>query len=138
MSEPLIYSVVYTCAARSEMAESDIQQILDVSRRNNTSKGITGILFYRGKQFLQVLEGEQAVVKQLLDTISCDPRQKGLAVLDESRLRTRYFGQWAMNYRSLDTYKPKDSEANGFVALPPELDSAPLRLRKLLVSFMNR
>lgn len=138
MSEPPVYSIVYTCAARKRMAESDIQEILDVSRRNNPSKGITGILFYRGDQFLQVLEGDQAVVQELLDTILCDPRQKGLAVLDEYSSAQRMFGQWAMSYRSLDTQRPSGESATGFLPLPPELDGAPLRLRKLLVSFMNR
>lgn len=138
MSDQKIYSIVYTCVARQDMSESDIQEILAVSRRNNPSKGITGILFYRGNQFLQVLEGGEAVVRRLLDTILCDPRQKGLAVLDESTVAERMFGQWAMNYRSLDVHRSSGTNSSNFIPLPAELDRTPLRLRKLLVSFMNR
>lgn len=136
-SDSVVHSLIYTCMSRYPLSEADIQDILEVSRRNNAQKGITGILFYRKNQFLQVLEGDEKKVHDLVDTISRDPRQKGLAILEEGK-QLRLFGQWAMDFKLLDTSQEEDNGRFKFIPLSPEMNKAQLRLRKLLVSFMNR
>ncbi len=133
----LVHTLIYTCIARHPMSEAEIQDILRVSRRNNAVKGITGILFYRKNQFLQVLEGEENTVHALVDIIRKDPRQTGLAILEEGK-QSRLFGQWAMDFKLLETDVAREDDALKFIPLPQDMSKAQLRLRKLLVSFMNR
>ena len=133
----LVYSLVYTCMARVPMGEQEIKDILEVSRRNNAARDITGILFYRNNQFLQVLEGEEATILRLMETIRNDTRQTGLAILDEGK-HPRLFGGWAMDFKLIDSSAPYSKSVDGFIQLPPQMNQAHMRLRKLLISFMNR
>jgi len=133
----LVHSLVYTCMARQPMGEQEIKEILEVSRRNNAARDITGILFYRNNQFLQVLEGEETTLHRLMETIRNDPRQTGLAILDEGK-HPRLFGEWAMDFKLINSNATESKTADGFIQLPPQMDQAQMRLRKLLISFMNR
>lgn len=132
----LVHSLVYTCMARQPISDQDIENILTVSRRNNAARAITGILFYRKRQFLQVLEGDEAAIAALMQTIANDPRQTGLAVLAQGK-QPRLFGRWSMYYKSLEAAPEVQGNEYALAPLPLEVDGASLRLRKLIVNFMN-
>ena len=66
------------------------------SSQNNRSKEISGILMAVGNYFLQVLEGQEGVVDQLLEKIAQDERHTDIRVLYRGTLPDRIFGQWSM------------------------------------------
>jgi hypothetical protein len=118
----MIVQVIYTSAAVHDLDDAELARILDVSVRNNARLGITGLLLYSARTFIQVLEGEQAVLDALLARIRTDPRHRNVDVLVRNEIREREFSQWHMGFRRLGRV---DADAlpqyaaffeNGFVA----------------------
>jgi len=54
-------------------------------------------LLFNGRNFLQLLEGEEAEVAALMNTITADPRHSGVSVLDRRTIAARTCPDWAMN-----------------------------------------
>ena len=73
-----------------------VRDIAIESSQANRSKEISGILMAVGNYFLQVLEGQEAVVDQLLEKIAQDERHTDIRVLYRGTLPDRIFGQWSM------------------------------------------
>jgi len=63
---------------------------------NNQRLGVTGALVITEDAFAQVLEGEEATVRGLYESISQDPRHDSVALLGEETVDGRTFGRWAM------------------------------------------
>lgn len=97
MAEELIRAV-YVSTATGDLREEELISLLDVSRRNNVARDITGVLAYRDRNFVQVLEGPKGLVEALLATIARDDRHVGMSILDQSKVDGRAFGEWAMGW----------------------------------------
>lgn len=78
------------------LPREEVDSILATSARNNPARGITGLLLFNGRNFLQLLEGEEHEVAGLMDTISVDPRHSGVSVLDRRSITVRTCPDWAM------------------------------------------
>jgi hypothetical protein len=78
------------------LPREDVDAILAASARNNPARGITGLLLFNGRNFLQLLEGEEGAVSSLMDTIIADPRHSGVSVLDRRAIAARACPDWAM------------------------------------------
>lgn len=79
------------------LPREEVDSILAASARNNPARGITGLLLFNGRNFLQLLEGEEGEVAALMDTIIADPRHSGVSVLDRRTIIARACPDWAMN-----------------------------------------
>lgn len=75
---------------------SFIDEILQVSRKNNSENGLTGILLYRGGQFVQLLEGDKYNVYYTLKRIRDDRRHNEFTILRDQVVDRRLFERWAM------------------------------------------
>ena len=78
------------------LPREEVDAILGASARNNPARGITGLLLFNGRNFLQLLEGEEAEVAALMETITADPRHSGVSVLDRRAIPERACPDWAM------------------------------------------
>ncbi len=92
MRQLLYISTVHPDAA----ATLDADGILTISRRNNVLVGVTGLLFFDGKRFLQALEGSDDAVAATFARIQRDPRHRGVVTLSDRTIAVREFGDWAM------------------------------------------
>jgi hypothetical protein len=98
-----LFRAIYVSAASHDLTDGALAAILDVSRRNNAARGVTGALAYHDRAFVQALEGSEAAVEALLATIARDPRHTGVTVCDRARVDERAFGAWSMGWvRSSD------------------------------------
>ena len=88
----------YVSAAPRDLREDELVAILEVSRRDNVTRGVTGVLCYHERGFVQVLEGPEAAVEALLVTIARDPRHTEVTVFDRARVDERTFGAWSMGW----------------------------------------
>ena len=88
---------------------ADPEPILAVSRQNNRSDGITGLLYSDGKRFLQALEGPEDKVEAAFIRISADLRHRAVVVLSRRTITAREFGDWEMAHRAAG------ADAEGFV-----------------------
>ena len=73
--------VLYVSAAAETFRESDLESILESSRRNNPEHGVTGMLLYMDLGFLQILEGPDAGVEVVLAAVRKDSRHENFCVL---------------------------------------------------------
>lgn len=95
----MLVQAIYTSTAAASLGDAELGRILEVSIRNNAARGITGLLVYAAGRFIQVLEGEEAVVDALLADIAADARHRDFQVLVCNPIREREFSQWHMGFR---------------------------------------
>jgi hypothetical protein len=88
--------LIYISTATPAMREPELTRILSASRRNNARDGISGLLFFNGRRFLQALEGPAAVVETAIARIKADDRHAAVVTLSRREVDTREFGEWAM------------------------------------------
>lgn len=113
------------------LPREQVDAILAASARNNPARGITGLLLFNGRNFLQLLEGEDSEVSALMDTITADPRHSGVSVLDRRGIAARTCPDWAM--KRIMIAESIESRRNMLERdLPQDLDPD---VRKMIVNF---
>jgi hypothetical protein len=93
-----IFQIFYVSRATSVFDIPTVQSILQISRRNNSRRDVTGCLLFSGRHFAQVLEGEASIVQELAARIAADPRHGGIRFLNEASRAAREYGDWSMGY----------------------------------------
>lgn len=88
-----IFHLVYISEAVTDISYTDIRDILEVARKNNHQEDVTGLLIFRDGYFVQLLEGDEANVKKVLNRILLDDRNYSLRILTESSSEQRLFAQ---------------------------------------------
>ncbi|MCR9178625.1 BLUF domain-containing protein [Erythrobacter sanguineus] len=91
----MLSQYLYISTAPTLLRE-EVDSILATSARNNPARGITGLLLFNGRNFLQLLEGAEGEVNALMETITADPRHSGVSVLDRRGIHARTCPDWAM------------------------------------------
>ncbi len=97
MAEELTRAIYVSIATR-DLRDTELIALLDVSRRNNATRGATGALAYHDRSFIQVVEGPTGSVEVLLAVIDHDSRHVGMAIFDQSKIDERTFGEWSMGW----------------------------------------
>jgi hypothetical protein len=134
-----MFQLVYASSALRPFTELELRALLRKARQNNTKLDVTGMLLYKGGNFLQVLEGEQEVVTSLLTSIESDPRHKGVLVLLRRTSEQRDFPEWSMGFRDLANQDAANMPGySDFMNIPltgAEFSRDPNRCMKLLLLF---
>lgn len=89
-------SLTYTSLARLDLQPSDLEDIHRMARELNAIDGITGLLVFNGTHFLQIVEGAQSAVDDLVERLRRDSRHSGFEVRDQHRIDARSFPGWSM------------------------------------------
>lgn len=97
-----MFSIIYVSSATRLWTQAELLDLLAWSREHNAALGVTGMLLYKGGNFLQILEGEEEPTRALYERIHRDPRHHGVIVLLQGLTRTRHFAGWAMGFGDLD------------------------------------
>ncbi|MGJ3239338.1 MAG: BLUF domain-containing protein [Anaerolineae bacterium] len=104
----MLTTLIYGSTASYEMKQEDLKKILVTSRRNNEKAHITGMLLYKNKNFLQVLEGEEDALDELYEKIKQDKRHHSVYTIMKRKIKQREFKQWEMGFTDLDEAPPVD------------------------------
>ena len=102
----MLVRLLYASRAKAPMSQDVIDQILTVSRKDNPSQGITGLLCHSGEIFMQVLEGGREAVSQLYARIAADPRHQDVILLMYEEITERRFAGWTMGQVNLSRVNP--------------------------------
>lgn len=94
------YQIMYSSKATRPLSAADLEQILVDAREGNAARGITGALVYADGIFLQILEGEEPVVRETMQSIARDSRHERVKVFHEREADAPAFGSWKMAYLS--------------------------------------
>ena len=96
-----MFFIIYISLAVKSLSQSELIDLLTRVRVNNEKLDITGMLLYKDGNFMQILEGEEAVVRALFSKIEDDQRHHGIITLMEGTQTERQFPDWSMGFREL-------------------------------------
>jgi Sensors of blue-light using FAD len=106
--KPSMRSFLYTSSSPFLLPETELVDILRVSQANNARVGITGMLLYKGGNFMQVIEGPDEAVATVYQRIRRDPRHHAIETLLDDPLAERDFPSWSMGFQNMD-HLPSDA-----------------------------
>jgi hypothetical protein len=93
-----MYHIIYSSQAKEAMTLTTLVVLLMQARSLNEQQHVTGALVYGNGQFIQVMEGDEAVVKDLYKRIFKDSRHSDVRKLAEGPILSRSFAQWSMAF----------------------------------------
>ncbi|WP_426060051.1 BLUF domain-containing protein [Hymenobacter sp. B1770] len=96
-----LYQLIFQSQALVPFEEPEQTALLTQCRANNRIHHITGLMLYTPDgRFLEVLEGEQAIVRNLyFNRIVADPRHYNCQVIADGLCLHRSFADWNMGFR---------------------------------------
>lgn len=98
----MVFQLVYYSRSVKLMQQTELLDLLETARLFNQLHGITGMLLYKDKSFLQLLEGSQEDVLGLYKKICHDRRHFEVSSLMQHTVQRRTFDAWSMGFQNLD------------------------------------
>lgn len=98
---------------------STLNDIAEVSIKNNKANNITGILCYGNGYFFQCVEGSEQALTNLKNGLLMDDRHKDLQILNFSQIVSRRFSIWSMRSIVLERWMVKDPKAKALMPFKP-------------------
>ena len=89
-------SLTYTSLARLDLQTTDLEDIHRTAREQNALDGITGLLVFNGTHVLQIIEGSEFAIEELVERLRRDPRHTGFEIRDRQKVDARSFPDWSM------------------------------------------
>lgn len=90
--------ISYLSRATAPFSSEQLLALLRQCHANNTARGITGMLFYGNGTFLQVVEGDEGVVDELVGRIARDARHDDIRILSRKSIERREHPDWTMGF----------------------------------------
>lgn len=94
--------IVYLSSAVSLFNTEELQELLEKSRLRNAELGVTGLLLYKDKSFIQLIEGSEQATNELYGIIKGDKRHFNVRLLDQTIKAQRTFKHWHMGFFDLN------------------------------------
>jgi Sensors of blue-light using FAD len=121
---------VYISTAEN-LSVDDIAEILASCQRNNAERNVTGLLLYNGRNFLQLLEGNEADLQWVMFRIERDARHHGISRLYDEPASVRACPDWLMKRIALgDSGSARRERLEA--ELPQSIDP---HLRRMILNF---
>ena len=102
----MLIRLLYASRASQPVSPELIDSILSQARAHNPEHGITGILCYGSRIFMQALEGGRDEVNALYNRIVRDARHADPVVLEYEEISERLFAGWTMGQVNLSKINP--------------------------------
>lgn len=113
---PELMTLSYRSKSLMQTPEQDLLPLVLSARAKNLALGITGLLMFDGRSFMQTLEGPEEATTEVFLRITEDTRHTRVKPFAISRIRWRRFPKWQMLY--LDS-KSTSMIASNLDALEP-------------------
>ncbi len=129
-------SVTYTSLARLDLQASDLEDIHRTAREQNALDGVTGLLMFNGTHFLQIIEGSEEAIEDLVERLRKDPRHTGFEIRDRRKVDARSFPDWSMELVRVNAsyFQARDTIADRLPDTVPEAIRARLLRMTELIS----
>lgn len=98
-----MFALIYTSHAVQDCNKTMLMNILNTSIKNNAQNAITGVLIYREKKFIQLLEGQEKTITDLYQRIEQDKRHTNCEILHSSHIAERNIEQWSMGFLHVES-----------------------------------
>jgi hypothetical protein len=97
----VMHQLIYLSSANKKFTDDELKELLRKAREKNMTLQLTGMLLYIDGNFIQVLEGDEKNVTELMKIISVDQRHSGILKLIGKTVTERIFPDWTMGFKSL-------------------------------------
>jgi len=130
--------LIYSSTSSENVDFKVVGEILTHAVKRNKEKGITGMMVYDGKHFLQCIEGDEMMIDELWQKLTEDTRRHSLHIngteLDDKRL----FREWNMGYMNnrQEIRKMIHSVTGNDIFSPKTLNYSHVKLILLQLSFI--
>jgi len=98
-----MYQLIFVSSASVGLTQSQFMDLALRARARNMDLDITGTLIFKNNSFMQVIEGNEVVVKQLYASIAKDPRHTLVSVISQGEIAAREYSSWAATYFDPET-----------------------------------
>ncbi|MEO5691579.1 MAG: BLUF domain-containing protein [Usitatibacter sp.] len=102
----MLIRCLYASRAAKPLSADVLDSILEQSRRNNPTLGITGMLCFTNDVFVQVIEGGRDEVCEVFNAIVRDDRHLQVRLLSYEEISERRFGNWTMGQVNIQEVSP--------------------------------
>ena len=135
-------TVTYTSLARLDLQDTDLEDIHRSARDHNALDGVTGLLVFNGTHFLQIIEGSEQAIEDLVERLRKDQRHTGFEIRDRRKVEARSFPDWSMEMVRVRAsyFEARDTIADRIPEAVPEAIKARLfRMTELIstIDFAN-
>lgn len=94
----MAFQICYFSHATRSFNDAEISALLSKARSTNRDLELSGLLLYNQYSFLQILEGDEPLVRWKYSRILNDPRHQKVTVLFEQYLQNPGFSGWDMGF----------------------------------------
>jgi Sensors of blue-light using FAD len=94
--------LIYRSRVAAGFQSEQLNDVIRSARQHNAPVGITGLLVFDARNFLQVLEGPSAAVNSRYVRIARDDRHYEVRLLHFGDIDSRRFEDWSMGLLGLD------------------------------------
>ena len=94
--------LIYGSQATQDFDPDQLVELLAQARACNQKVGLSGMLLYCSRSFLQVLEGDAAALEETYLRIRADRRHTNLRLLLDAEVTERLFPDWSMGFDHVD------------------------------------
>ncbi|MDQ1123483.1 BLUF domain-containing protein [Microbacterium trichothecenolyticum] len=116
-----LHAITYVSTATAPFSDTELEALLTSSRATNLARDLTGMLLYRDGRFLQVLEGPEDDVREIIERIGNDPRHRDMRIVSSDPIAGRRFAEWTMGYEPIAA--PASAPPEGFRDSFDDLDA---------------
>lgn len=95
--EVALHRVAYISRGRVALSDLELDQLATRAAAANAEYGVTGLLLYDGRRFIQALEGDQQGVETIMARIVGDARHDSIEYMAQGPADRREFGSWSMS-----------------------------------------
>lgn len=131
-----LIQLIYVSSAVKVFTQQQLSDLLETARAANHHHHITGLLLYKDGNFMQVIEGEEQAIDQLMSNLQNDQRHNGIIQILKEPVQQRNFADWSMGFKNIS-----NEETEGFSDfLEPESRDKllPGKAKMLLMGFKGR
>ncbi len=107
-------SIVFHGTATRRMSEEELASLWRERAEIESHVEITGMLLHKAGEFLQVIEGPNAVIRDMYARILADPRNKEVRTISDRFIVEREFEGQPMGFLNLDELPAQTPLTDGF------------------------
>ena len=97
----MLVRLLYASRSIGKIECAEIHDIMQQAHAHNPQNGVTGILCYSDKVFMQVLEGGREAINALYAKIMRDKRHSDVVLLHYEEVDERRYAGWTMGQANL-------------------------------------
>lgn len=123
----MVRQIVYVSTASPDLEHEAVGELAAQAAELNAAAGITGLLCFNGRNFLQLIEGDGEPLGALFDRIQRDPRHNGVVSIADQDRPARAFPDRSLHYIHL-SHDAEARRAELARHLPADMDADTARM----------